>query len=133
MRRLISIAALVLLFAAVGVPGSSPGALGAEEKFLAGFEDVPLMDGLAVVEGKGMVFDTAAGRLVESYARGAVGRAEVLAFYDSALPQLGWTGTGHGAFQREGERLAIRFLGPDGDLVVHFTLSPTGGAPTLRR
>ena len=133
MRRLISIAALALLVAfAAGAPGA-PGALGAEEKFLAGFEDVPLMDGLAVVEGKGMVFDTAAGRLVESYARGAVGRAEVLGFYEQALPQLGWTGTGQGAFQREGERLAIRFLGPDGNLVVHFPLSPTGGAPSMRR
>ena len=108
-------------------------AAGAEEKFLAGFEDVPLMDGLAVVEGRGMVFDTAAGRLVESYATGTVGRAKVLGFYDSALPQLGWTKTGAGAFRREGERLAIEFLGRDGDLVVHFTLSPTGGAPAMRR
>ena len=91
------------------------------------------MDGLAVVAGKGMVFDTAAGRLVESYAMGAVGRAKVLGFYDSALPQLGWTRTGNGAFQREGERLAIKFLGRDGNLVVHFTLSPTGSAPAMRR
>jgi len=94
------------------------------DAFVAGVEDLPLMPGLAEVSDAGVVFDKPGGRIVEAYAEGAVGRAEVIGFYRQTLPQLGWHAVGDTAFRREGERLEIVILGGDGDLVVRFTLQP---------
>jgi len=55
---------------------------------------------------------------------GQVGAAEVAAFYGAALPQLGWTRVGEGAYEREGERLAIEVAGDGGGVTVHFSISP---------
>jgi hypothetical protein len=94
------------------------------DEFLAGTEDVPLMPGLVAVAGKDVDFDKPEGRIVEDETRGAVARAKVRAFYDSTLPQLGWSAAGPDRWQREGETLRINYRGKDGDLVVGFTLSP---------
>ncbi len=94
------------------------------DAFVAGVEDLPLMPGLAEVSEAGVVFDKPGGRIVEAYAEGAVGQAEVIGFYRQTLPQLGWYAVGDTAFRREGERLEIVILGGDGDLVVRFTLQP---------
>ncbi|MCH7486423.1 MAG: hypothetical protein IIC04_05485 [Proteobacteria bacterium] len=116
MMRTLLIAA-VLAAAAVGAA--------AQERFVGGTEDLPLMAGLSEVAGRGMVFDTPAGRIVEAYARGPVTREQVLEFYTATLPQLGWRADGAAAFSREDEVLKLEFPapGPDG-LVVLFTLSP---------
>jgi hypothetical protein len=93
-------------------------------EFVVGTEDVPLMQGLATVEGKSLAFDTPEGRIVEAEARGALARAKVQEFYGATLPQLGWRAAGTDAWQRGGERLRLEFGGRDGDLTVGFTLSP---------
>ena len=92
--------------------------------FVDGTEDVPLMQGLATVEGKSLAFDTPGGRIVEAEARGSLARAKVQEFYGATLPQLGWRAAGSGAWQRGGETLRIEYGGRDGDLTVGFTLSP---------
>lgn len=94
------------------------------QEFLEGLEDVPLMPGLVGVADAGMVFDTPAGRIVESYAAGAVDRGSVLAFYGETLPALGWAARAPGLFLREGEILELDFFGVGGELVVRFTLAP---------
>ena len=109
--------AAVLAAAAVGAT--------AQERFVGGTEDLPLMAGLREVARRGMVFDTPAGRIVEAYARGPVTRDQVLEFYAATLPQLGWRADGAAAFRRENEVLKLQFLpaGADG-LTVLFTLTP---------
>jgi hypothetical protein len=107
-------------------------ALAGSDAFVAGVEDLPLMPGLAEVRDAGIVFDTPGGRIVETYAKGAARRAEVIAFYRQTLPQLGWQSVGDTVYRREGERLQIVIFGGnggndgggDGDLVVRFTLQP---------
>ena len=100
-----------------------------ETGFIAEIDDLPLMPGLAEVEGAGVVFDKPSGRIVEAYARGAVSRESVASFYRDTLPQLGWSETAGLTFAREGESLAIEFL-PDesssdgGPLTLRFTLKP---------
>ena len=124
MRRFILTAVVLPLMAlALAAPGGA-----AAEDFLAGFEDVPVMPGLAAVEDAGIAFDTPGGRIVESYATGPVTRGAVLDFYGATLPQLGWTAAGPGMFRREGETLSLNFLGSDGDLTVRFMLSPASAA-----
>jgi hypothetical protein len=102
----------------------APVAAGAADAFLAGTEDVPLMPGLAPVEGSSVVFDKPQGRIVEAQARGRTSRDKVRAFYAATLPQLGWNAAGADVWRREGELLRLEFNGRDGNLTVGFTLSP---------
>ncbi len=101
----------------------APAPASATDPFVEGLEDVPLMTGLATVPDRSVVFDKPTGRIVESYAAGAVRRAEVVRFYDETLPQLGWSGRGQ-TYRRESEVLRLGFEGKDGALVVRFSLSP---------
>jgi hypothetical protein len=93
-------------------------------EFLAGFDDLPVMPGLAAVDGAGIVFDTPAGRIIEGYAAGKVTEEAVRSFYGKTLPQLGWTRVAKDEFRREGEHLKMEFKGEDRTLTVRFTLSP---------
>ena len=96
--------------------------------FVPGIEDLPLMAELEPIDGSGFAFDTASGRLVEAYAGGAVEPEAVLAFYESALPALGWEAVAETAadqsWQRAGEMLAIEFVDGEGPLTVRFQLAP---------
>jgi hypothetical protein len=123
-RRSISaaLAVIALLLAALAAPRPSL----AEEApgFIAGLEDLPLMPGLSELSGSGFAFDTADGRIVEAYAAGEVGEAEVLRFYAETLPQLGWEQASPRGFRREGERLSIDFVKGGKPVTVHFSLAP---------
>ena len=114
MRRL---AILFSLLAVLSAPANA-------QDFVPGFEDLPLMRGLSPIAGSGHVFDSPAGRLVESHARGAVTRADVITFYRESLAALGWSETGPGQFRRENEILRIEAAGRDGNLQVLFRLAP---------
>jgi hypothetical protein len=94
------------------------------DEFVTGTEDVPLMPGLAMIDGSALVFDKPEGRIVEAQARGATSRAKVQAFYTSSLPQLGWRKSGINQWRRDAERLKLDFRGEDGHLTVGFTLLP---------
>jgi hypothetical protein len=116
---------LAALAAALTLAGpAAPGPRAQAQSYIAEVEDLPLMSGLAEVEGAGVVFDKPDGRIVEAYAQGRVGREAVLAFYRKTLPQLGWQATGGAAFRREGEALSLDFLDGGGALIVRFTLVP---------
>jgi hypothetical protein len=108
----------------LGLAAPRVGAESAAQGFLGGVEDLPLMAGLSEVPEARVVFDKPGGRIVEAFAVGEVGAAEVAAFYGAALPQLGWTRVGEGAFEREGERLAIDVAGDGGGVTVRFSISP---------
>lgn len=128
--------------AQVGGQAGGEGTVG----FVGGMEDLPLMAGLTEISGAGMVFDTAAGRIVEVFASGAVSRTRVIAFYAATLPQLGWRQDAETLFRREGERLTLEFpqsagAGPAADQVtaqvtaqvtVRFVLSPATAAAKPR-
>jgi hypothetical protein len=92
--------------------------------YLRGIQDLPLMRELTELEETSVVFDKPAGRIVISLAQGEVSEADVLDFYASTLPQLGWTLEGKATFHREGEVLRIEFEVDDKPLRVHFSLSP---------
>lgn len=77
------------------------------------------MNGLRERPELGLLFDTPAGRIVESFAAGKVAPAMVLDFYRHSLPQLGWrladaetgkqTDAGEVRFIRDNEMLEIDF------------------------
>jgi hypothetical protein len=94
------------------------------EGFLSEYEDLPLAPGLDEVAGSGLSFDSPAGRIVESYAKGTVREAEVLKFYAATLPQLGWTRESDSVYRRESEVLRLDAEAQGRTLMVHFTISP---------
>ena len=94
------------------------------QTFLAGFEDVPVMPNLTVVEGAGIDFDAPSGRIAEAYATGNLTPKAVLDFYRATLQQLGWQEVADATFEREGETLRLDFEDSDGELTVRFRLSP---------
>ena len=94
------------------------------DEFVTGTEDVPLMPGLAMIDGSALVFDKPEGRIVEAQAAGKVTRAAARAFYDASLPRLGWTALGTDAWRREGEVLRLDYREERGILTLGFTFSP---------
>ena len=123
-RRSRGALAALLLGLVLGLAAPGAGAQTAAQGFLGGVEDLPLMAGLSEVPEARVVFDKPGGRIVEAFAVGKVRAAEVAAFYGAALPQLGWTRVGAGAFEREGEILAIDVADHDSGVTVRFSISP---------
>ncbi len=103
----------------------SPGVRAEEGAgFVGGFEDLPLMAGLAEVPEARVIFDKPDGRIVEAFAVGEVAAEAVRKFYADALPQLGWRPLDAGSFQREGEVLRIEVEEREGETAVRFAISP---------
>jgi hypothetical protein len=127
--RILKAAALAgILAGALAAPWALPAAGqdsgAAAIAYVGGVADLPLMPGLSEVEGAGVVFDKASGRIVESYAQGFVDRGAVLAFYRRSLPPLGWEATGEASYRREGESLSFDFVSDADPLVLRFSLRP---------
>lgn len=99
-------------------------ALQAGERFVPGFEALPLMQGLRVEPGSAVAFDKPGGRIVEAAATGAVPEARIRSWYAEALPQLGWQPAGEGLFRREGEVLSIAVTREGTGAHVAFRLYP---------
>jgi hypothetical protein len=105
---------------------ASPAAPAAGSGFVVGIGDLPLMAGLAPVAGQVVLFDKPDGRIVQAVARGDVAAEAVSGFYARTLPQLGWRPAGPDRYLRDGEVLALEFVGPAerGPVTVRFTLNP---------
>ncbi|MBM3583648.1 MAG: hypothetical protein FJX36_04230 [Alphaproteobacteria bacterium] len=108
---------IAVVFAALAAPALAEG-------FVRGIDDLPLMEGLTDVQGAGTVFDSASGRIVETFAAGPVDAASVATFYADTLPQLGWRAEGPGAYVREDEHLTITTTENAAGLTVRFSLTP---------
>ena len=78
-------------------------------QFIPGFEDVPLMDGLAQIEDGVTGFDSPEGSFTEVnlHAEPRIKAEHVFAYYDAVLPALGWQKISDNCFEREGENLCI--------------------------
>jgi len=118
LRRLLPLA---LAWLAVAAPA---GAASVPVAYVAGLEDVPLMDGLAPSGGNDVSFDSPEGRIVIVNTQGALDRQSVMAFYAASLAELGWDRIGDSAFRREGELLRLVFGQRGALLTVRFALSP---------
>ena len=109
-----------LLTAAMAAAGA------ADTAFVSGIDDLPLMAGLVEEQGAALVFDSPSGRVVETEASGPLSRAEVMAFYATTLPELGWRRQGEAVFTRERETLTLELVEKPDGVVVRFVLSPGG-------
>ena len=100
------------------------GPAAADDGFVDGFADLPLMPGMQQAPDATVEFDSTSGRIVVSLATTASQTSEVLAFYGRTLAQLGWRRVTNERFSREGEQLTIEFIGGGPGTVVRFNLKP---------
>ena len=128
LRRLSFAFALAILAFSLRVSLSVDRAY-ADGQFVDGFEDLPLMPGLSQEPGRLVQFDSAFGRIIESWATGPVTREAVEAFYQSTLPQLGWVADGPGRFHREGDVLLLDARRKGSLVEVHYRDSPPRHTP----
>jgi len=92
--------------------------------FVAGFENLPLMEGLTQVSEDTVLFDTPQGRIVQASANGNLKEVDVFAFYSTTLPQLGWRRVSKASFLREGEKLVLEIEPALQGVSVKFLISP---------
>lgn len=92
--------------------------------YSSAIEDLPLMPGMSEVTENAVVFDNPGGRIVETDVVTSAAPDVVSGFYQSALPQLGWTAASATVFTRAGEKLTIESTVKDGRTHVHFNLTP---------
>ena len=119
---------VLLLVSRFALVASSMGILSrishGNERFVSGFEDLPLMRGMTETIESNVAFDTVHGRVLVSFAQSSESEEKILAFYKEALSQLGWKVNRDGEFLRGEEILTIDFL-PDGDyLAIRCSLEP---------
>ncbi len=98
---------------------------GYADSYLPEVDDVPLMEGLTVVEAaEDFSFDTPAGRIIVVNAvSDHLTAADVLLFYQKTLPALGWISKGDGLFTRDRDSLQVRVLKNKNPHRVQFELS----------
>lgn len=119
---------LRILFIMLFLVFSSPA--GAEEpRFFSELSDIPLMPGLFELADDTVVFDKPEGRIVESSAASETENInQIKAFYDSALPQLGWVRVsgpeGEPSYIRQDEALRLRLETKQGVNIVKLMVSP---------
>ena len=120
-KSLLAVFRLALLISSLGlISGDSHSG----ERFINGFNDVPLMLGMTEVIESNVAFDTVQGRILVSFARSRESKDKIIAFYEESLSQLGWEMKEDGRFVRGVEILNVDFF-PDGEyLVVRFSLEP---------
>lgn len=83
----------------------------ASQLFLTKTSDVPLMEGLKVSATNQMDFDTPSGQVLslEGMSKTKTGD-DILKFYESILPQMGWVLKEKGVFERQNDSLNIVIL-----------------------
>ena len=120
---------IILAVAIVAIARMVGAASRADDGFLTVADDLPLMAGLVENVEAGVLYDKPSGRIVEAYASGALSAYDVVRFYASTMPELGWrrqrmVATNDLEFERDGERLTIEVRQLAGELTVRFSLAP---------
>ncbi len=95
------------------------------DEFIAGFNDIPAMEGLIIADIPNVEFDTAEGRLVEVEAIAtSVNQDQINSFYRQILPSLGWKMSKDNIYIRDGEQFSINFFNDGNKLIIYFALAP---------
>ncbi|MCE3254688.1 MAG: hypothetical protein K0R25_182 [Rickettsiaceae bacterium] len=97
------------------------------KQYVFGTDDIPLFEGLNLVEEESSNFDTVAGNILISKYSGNCKLRSVKKFYLGTLPQLGWKLSEKESdkitFNREEDNLEIRFDDNKDKLGVRFFIS----------
>ena len=100
------------------------GIVSAEDKFVNGFADLPVMPGMRELPDANISFDTTSGRILIAFAESSHNVQKVLSFYKNVLPQLGWRSKTSRTFLRESEILTFDFIKDGASVIVRFSIEP---------
>lgn len=97
------------------------------QTFFSALPDLPLMVGLSEDHDSTLSFDKPEGRIIHGTAYGTnISITEVQTFYNTSLPQFGWTYKGQDTFVRKDETLRFFYHQENNRLTVHIQLTPRG-------
>lgn len=114
------------VFLLAGCAGFMAAGQAYAEDFVSGFEDIPLMQGLAD-SGNVVSFDNPDGHFIQNRltADDSIAKPDIEKFYSESLPHLGWTkAKASDCWQREDEQLCIVVTNTGSPLVITFELTP---------
>ena len=112
----LSLGLTLLVVMSLSTPSAAQG-------FFTTVTDLPLMGGMVELTDEALFYDKPEGRIVEVTAHGEVKRADVVGFYTTTLPQLGWQPQGD-QYERDGERLSITYQQTGGVLRIRLSINP---------
>ena len=101
--------------------------LQARSNFFNDLDDVPIMQGMTMIDNSNIIFDSPLGKFVELYAISNNTSQDIISFYRQALPELGWKEIKNNQFSRDNEQLTLDFYSSkqvQSNIIVRFTLSP---------
>ncbi len=97
----------------------------AAPQFFTALQDVPLMPGLRELPELTVIFDKPEGRIIESVAAmDSLVPAAVQGYYETSLPQFGWSRIAEGSFARQNEFLRLTFDHIDGQAFLRIMVTP---------
>ena len=104
--------------------------LAEEITFINGFEDLPLMREMTILEDVGITFDSLSGSIIEVYTEAPnIKYEDVFNFYEKTLPQLGWVFNKNEqklkSFSREEQNLTIEYIENSSGNIFRFSSEST--------
>lgn len=96
----------------------------ATSKFINSSQDIPLINGLEIIDDQNLEFDSLSGSFSSSTYQSNFDIAKIKNFYELNLPKLGWKISksleNSSVFTRDNEKLEIEFSQNDGYNLVVF-------------
>lgn len=90
----------------------------ATSKFVNGTQDIPLSNGLEIINDYNLEFDTISGSFSSATYQSNFDILKIKNFYESSLPKLGWkisnSVENSSVFKRDNEKLEIEYSKQDG-------------------
>ena len=120
-HTLIYIGALLLLSITAAATAQEPPKL----EFFSVLQDTPIMPGLKELPEQTIIFDKPEGRIIESVAVIESGNKEgIQRYYETILPQFGWSKISNDSFARKTELLKISFENHQNQNFFHIVVVP---------
>lgn len=96
----------------------------ASQNFFNQIDDLPIAPGMDEVGPASLFFQSSSGRIVVAVARGEGKISTVRAFYEKALPSLGWRFIRAGIYHRNSEMLKLRIQKTLGKVSLYLHIVP---------
>jgi hypothetical protein len=98
-----------------------------QQQYVKGSQDIPLADGLSLIDEEEIEFDTLLGSFDSTSYIANISPAIIMQFYLDNLPKLGWNlqknSSNQLIFNRENQKLTIKFYSENQDNIVNFSIT----------
>ena len=100
------------------------GAVFAQD-FIAGTEDIPLMENMVIEDNETISFDTPDGQILNLTGYTKASQTQVKTFYNNTLKTLGWVPQKGNTYMRDKDELSLTFTSTKNGTRVDFQLTTT--------